>query len=126
MKNRDYYSRLQVGRSASAEEIRKAYRILAREYHPDLNPGSDAEERFKLLNEAYAVLSDEDKRQYYDHYGRAPGQRVFRGADRQGPRAGFGGCRGKGFGCGFAAGMRAYGRCWKKDHTRQEVTDDED
>src|SRR5579875_3276692 len=66
----DYYERLGVARSADSEEIRKAYRRLARKYHPDLNPGDkSAEDRFKKVQEAYDILSDEDKRKIYDQYG---------------------------------------------------------
>ena len=66
----DYYDTLSVPRSASEEDIRKAYRKLARKYHPDLNPGDkSAEDRFKNVQEAYDVLSDTKKRQMYDQYG---------------------------------------------------------
>jgi curved DNA-binding protein len=66
---KDYYEVLGVERDASQEGIRRAYRKLAREYHPDLNHESDAEERFKEVGEAYEVLSDADKRERYDRLG---------------------------------------------------------
>src|SRR5215472_14990403 len=66
----EYYELLGVSRSASAKDIRAAFRKLARKYHPDLNPGDkSAEEKFKQLQEAYDVLSDSKKRQMYDQYG---------------------------------------------------------
>jgi molecular chaperone DnaJ len=67
---KDYYAVLGVSRSAKPEEIRKAYRHLARKHHPDVNPGNKAaEERFKEISEAYEILSDEKKRKIYDEYG---------------------------------------------------------
>src|SRR5690242_21761744 len=66
----DYYETLGVPRTADAEEVRKAYRKLARKYHPDLNPGDkSSEDRFKNVQEAYDILSDPKKRQMYDQYG---------------------------------------------------------
>jgi DnaJ-class molecular chaperone len=70
MPGKDYYSILGVKRDASEEEIKRAYRKLARQYHPDVNPGNkSAEARFKEINEAHEVLSDKDKRKKYDQYG---------------------------------------------------------
>ena len=67
---RDYYADLGVKKTASAEEIRKAFRKLARKYHPDVNPGDkSAEEKFKKLSEANDVLSDPKKRKIYDQLG---------------------------------------------------------
>src|SRR5579884_556591 len=81
----DYYETLGVPRKSSAEDIRKAYRKLARKYHPDLNPGDKAaEERFKNVQEAYDVLSDSKKRQMYDQYG-VYAENGFAGAGPGGP-----------------------------------------
>jgi len=67
----DYYEILGVSRNATQIEIKKAYRKLAMKYHPDRNPGDkEAEEKFKQINEAYQVLSDEEKRKIYDRYGK--------------------------------------------------------
>src|SRR5579871_4569667 len=83
---RDYYETLGVTRAASDEEIKKAYRRLAIQYHPDRNPGDkQAEEKFKEINEAYQVLSDADKRGQYDRFGHA----AFQGPQGGGGFGGF-------------------------------------
>ena len=83
---RDYYEVLGVGRDADDAAIKKAYRALAKKYHPDMNPGdADAEKKFKEASEAYAVLSDPDKRRQYDQFGHA----AFEGG--AGGAGGFGG-----------------------------------
>jgi curved DNA-binding protein len=70
MAGKDYYSILGINRNASEREVKQAYRRLARQYHPDVNPGDkSAEAKFKEINEAYEVLSDKEKRQKYDKFG---------------------------------------------------------
>jgi len=71
MQNRDYYEILGVSRNASRVEIKDAYRRLALHHHPDRNKSAEAEERFKEVSEAYAVLSNDEKRQQYDQFGRS-------------------------------------------------------
>ena len=68
MAQRDYYEILGVPRTATPDELKAAFRKLARQYHPDVNKEPDAEERFKEINEAYAILSDADQRAAYDRY----------------------------------------------------------
>lgn len=70
MKFRDYYKILGLERSATAQDVKKAYRRLARKYHPDVSAEPDAEERFKEVNEAYEVLKDAEKRSAYDQFGK--------------------------------------------------------
>lgn len=86
---RDYYEVLGVGRTASNDEIRRAYRRLARQYHPDVNKDDNAEEHFKEINEAYEVLNDTDRRAAYDRFGHA-GLGGFNGGPGAGDPFGFG------------------------------------
>lgn len=73
-KEKDYYEVLGVGKNASKEDIKEAYKKLAKQYHPDLNKNPNAAEKFKEINEAAAVLSDEQKKAQYDHHGAEGGQ----------------------------------------------------
>ena len=104
---RDYYEVLGVTKSASASEIKKAYYKLAKQYHPDVNPGdAEAEKKFKEINEAYAILSDDDKKAKYDQYGHA--------AFENGGAGGYGGFEGFGdfgdiFSSFFGGGFGGFG-----------------
>ncbi len=95
---RDYYDVLGVSKTATAQEIKSAYRKLALKYHPDKNKAADAETKFKEINEAYEVLSDEKKRKTYDQFGHAAFD----------PAAGMGGMGGNPFAGGFRQGPFTY------------------
>ena len=112
---RDYYEVLGIGKDADDAAIKKAYRALAKKYHPDMNPGdAEAEKKFKEASEAYAVLSDADKRRQYDQFGHAAfegsagGAGGFGGFDFNG--ADFGDIFGDIFGDLFGGGGRRGGR----------------
>ena len=119
---RDYYEILGVGRSASPEDLKRSFRKLAMEYHPDRNQGdASAAERFKEANEAYQVLSDPQKRRSYDMFGHS-------GVDPGAAGSGFGDFEGFGFGdifntfFGGAAGTRSRGRSVRGDDLRYDMT----
>lgn len=101
MASKDYYSILGVDKNASADEIKSAYRRLAKKYHPDLNKAPDAAEKFKEINEAYEVLGDDKKRANYDQFGSADGPQ-FGGGQGGGFSDFFGGGGFGGFGGGFS------------------------
>jgi molecular chaperone DnaJ len=125
---RDYYDILGIPKSARKDDIKNAYRKLALQYHPDRNKAAGSEEKFKEISEAYAVLSDDEKRKRYDTYGHVGSEEVFRGSEANfdeifkdmgfgggfrdifeqifGSRTGFGGDvnRGDPFGFGFSFG----------------------
>ena len=130
---RDYYEILGIPKNSSKEDIKNAYRKLALQYHPDRNKSHGDEEKFKEISEAYAVLSDEEKRKRYDTYGHVGAEEVFRGSEANfdeifkdmgfggfkdifdqifGGRAGggFGGSAADPFGFGFNFGGRRKGR----------------
>lgn len=88
----DYYKTLGVSKAATAEELKRAYRKLAVQYHPDKNKSKEAEEKFKEINQAYEVLGNEQKRKQYDQFGASAFENGGRGAG--GPFGGFGGQQG--------------------------------
>lgn len=114
MSKRDYYEVLGLGRNASEAEIKKAYRVLARQYHPDINKSPEAEARFKEVNEAHEVLSDPQRKAQYDQFGHA-------GPGFEGFGAGFGGGGFGGEGFGFGDIFEAFfGGGQRRSHTGPE------
>ncbi len=112
MAKRDYYEVLGVSKSATSDEIKSAYRKLAKKYHPDVNKASDAEEKFKEVQEAYDILFDEQKRATYDQFGHAAFDQTGGGGNPFG--GGFGGFGDMDFGdifsSFFGGGSRRQGR----------------
>ena len=92
---KDYYESLGISKTATQEEIKKAYRKLALEYHPDRNKTKEGEEKFKEVTKAYEVLGDPKKRQTYDQFGAAAFEGGGAGQPGQGPFGGFGGFGGQ-------------------------------
>lgn len=122
MAKRDYYEVLGVGRNADAKEIKRAYRKLAKKYHPDMNPGDkQAEQKFKEVTEAYNVLSDTEKKKLYDQFGFAAFEEGAAGGNSYGGNAGQGGF-GQGFG-GFDFGRNG-GGSYREYHFENGNMDD--
>lgn len=138
MANKDYYKILGVEKGASKDEIKKAYKKLAKKYHPDISKEADAEVKFKEINEAAGILLDDEKKQRYDTYGSADGPQGFGG----GGSGGFGGgfdprdfginiddiFEQFGFGGGFGGGQQSRGGRKRKDtslYSEIEITLDE-
>ena len=128
---RDYYEVLGIDRNASASEIKKAYRKLAKKYHPDTNPGDkEAEAKFKEVTEAYEILSDSEKKAQYDQYGHAAfeqGAGGFNGGGFGGFDFGgdmgdiFGDIFGGMFGGGSRGGARQANRPTQGSHIRARI-----
>lgn len=123
MASKDYYSILGVDKSASADEIKSAYRRLAKKYHPDINPSEEAANKFKEINEAYEVLGDDKKRANYDQYGSADGPQ-FGGGDGAGGFGDFFSGGGGGFSDIFSDIFSAFGGGGAQSQRVMEKGDD--
>jgi molecular chaperone DnaJ len=125
MAKRDYYQVLELTRSATDAEIKKAYRRLAMKLHPDRNPDHETEEKFKEAKEAYEVLSDPHKRATYDQFGHAGVEAASRGGPGGGagmdPRDAFGDIFGDVFGDIFGAGRRGRSQVFRGADLRYEL-----
>lgn len=124
MAKRDYYEVLGVPKGASEEQIRKAYRGLARKYHPDVNDEPNAEDKFKEINEAYKILSDPEQKSKYDQFGHAAFENGGMGQGGFGGFEGFGGFDDLGdiFSTFFGGGGRATNRPQRGADLRYEMT----
>lgn len=122
MANKDYYSILGVDKSASADEIKSAYRRLAKKYHPDLNKTEEAAEKFKEINEAYEVLGDDKKKANYDQFGSADGPQ-FNGASGGGGFGDFFGGGFSGFGDIFGDIFSSFGGGGSRAETQRRGSD---
>ncbi len=125
---RDYYEVLGVDKNADADAIKKAYRLLAKKYHPDVNPGKESEDKFKEINEAYEVLSDPEKKAKYDQFGHAAFDPTM-GAGGAGGFSGFSGdfgdigdIFGSFFGGGFGGGAQRRGGPVRGDDLGVRIT----
>ncbi len=133
MKYKDYYKILGVNRNASKAEIKKAYRRLARKYHPDVSKASNAEARFKEIGEAYEVLNDSDKRTAYDRLGAnwktgqdfrpPPGwQDIFGGVSAEFSGHGFSDFFNSLFGEGFGRARHGSGEAFRSKGADQQAS----
>ncbi len=119
---RDYYTVLGVGREAGADEIKKAYRKVALQYHPDRNPGDkDAEDRFKEASEAYQILADSEKRAQYDRFGHAAFEQAMGGGGFDFSATGFEEIFGDLFGDFFGGQRRGRSRARRGDDLRYDL-----
>jgi DnaJ-class molecular chaperone len=121
MKQTNYYQILDIEKTTSDEEIKKAYRRLAFQYHPDQNPmNEEAEEKFKKISEAYTVLGDPERRRMYDQYGYAGFKKHFASDDSFHSKSGFYSGRGNPF--FYGGGCRKWARNWRRCSVNHDTT----